>query len=663
MLCLTALGLPGSAQGQSPESWNADAVLDLVQRARDARRTQAVDSAFQSYEAMADGYVYFYLDRPGSEERTLVKTDQIAVEVFWEAPTRTGQRIVGLRDEKSLPTNINYHLDHLTVVQDDFGDLIRLGDGDEVGAVLHPMAAASSDFYDFALGDSISIRYGGAEEVRVYRILVRPRFPEGPGFVGSVFVDRASASIVRMNFTFTPASYIDPYLDYIRISLDNSLWMGRHWLPYRQEVEIRRELPVLDFMAGSIIRGRWTVGDYEFNRGFPESYRGSRSVIAVPESERRAYSFRRGLFDDLDEAGLAPGPSIAEVRAQARQLIQDRYLSGLSPLRLHAGSSSDLLRYDRSEGLFVGAGLALQPTGDLRIRITGGYAIGREAGSVSVVATGGSSTNVPEFGVHWDRLEDIGPAGAASGLVASSAASAGVADYRDPWFSRGVQLRIADPDERAAVSFRWEDHRSARDVVSDDPDERRPLRAIDDGIMGAIDGRLSFALPKGGTGRLAATLGRLEDRTFTTTSATATWSGTHRSSGWAWLAETNAGWASGEAPAQSLYLLGGRGTFPGTPYRSMEADRYVLVRGELTRPLLAPWLSVRLFGSVGTASLTPDRALPSGWTGRDSDGPAGSLGAGLSLGWDAIRIDIARGAPRGRWELIFSVASRLRPWL
>ena len=95
--------------------------------------------------------------------------------------------------------------------------------------------------------------------------LVRPRKYNLPDLIGSVFLDRGTSSIVRMNFTFTPASYVDPYLDYIRISLDNSLWEGKYWLPYRQEAELRRELPELDFMAGSIIRGRYGIGGHEFH--------------------------------------------------------------------------------------------------------------------------------------------------------------------------------------------------------------------------------------------------------------------------------------------------------------------------------------------------------------------------------------------------------------
>ena len=73
---------------------------------------------------------------------------------------------------------------------------------------------------------------------------------------------------------------MDPHLDYIRISLDNSLWEGRYWLPHRQEAELRRELPQLDFLAGSIIRGRWEVGEYEFNAPIPDFFFSGPPVTA-----------------------------------------------------------------------------------------------------------------------------------------------------------------------------------------------------------------------------------------------------------------------------------------------------------------------------------------------------------------------------------------------
>ena len=79
---------------------------------------------------------------------------------------------------------------------------------------------------------AISFPAVGNEPVRVYEVEVRPKDMGRPGFLGSIFLDQRSGAIVRMNFTFTAASYVDSYLDYIRISLDNSLLrvLCRTWI-------------------------------------------------------------------------------------------------------------------------------------------------------------------------------------------------------------------------------------------------------------------------------------------------------------------------------------------------------------------------------------------------------------------------------------------------
>jgi hypothetical protein len=135
-------GAPCTAAAQEA-GWNSSRALELIRRARERRALPLADSLLRSYQSRADGRVYFYLDRRNSDARTLVKTDQIALEVFWAAPNLTKQRIVGLRDESRLPNRMRYHLDHLTVVQNEFGDAIRLGDGDEVSDVPHPAAPGS----------------------------------------------------------------------------------------------------------------------------------------------------------------------------------------------------------------------------------------------------------------------------------------------------------------------------------------------------------------------------------------------------------------------------------------------------------------------------------------------------------------------------------------
>jgi hypothetical protein len=61
--------LPLSLAGQD-SPWNDARVLELVGRARTLRSAAVVDSSFQSYQATARGYVYFFFDRPDRPERT-----------------------------------------------------------------------------------------------------------------------------------------------------------------------------------------------------------------------------------------------------------------------------------------------------------------------------------------------------------------------------------------------------------------------------------------------------------------------------------------------------------------------------------------------------------------------------------------------------------------
>ena len=659
------MALAGAAYAQDP-SWNDPSVLDLVGRARAVRSSAAVDSSFRSYQAQARGYVYFFVDRPDSGDRTLVKADQVALDVYWQAPSSTKQVIVGQRDQRLLPTDIRYHLDHLTVVQDDFGDSIRMGDGDEVEAVPHPVGPGSESVYDFLLADSLSISYaGGAEEILVYQVRVRPRDLERPGYVGTIFLDRATAAIVRMSFSFTPASYVDPYLDYIRISLDNSLWLGRHWLPYRQEVEIRREIPVLDFMAGSVIRAQFDIRDYDFETALPLSLFAGPRVGQVSPAARAAFTFDRGLLDDIEDQGLALPPSLAEVRAEVAQVVEDQAMSGLDGLRFYFAAVSEAARYNRAEGLRVGAGFTIRPGGGLMTRVSGGYSFGRERPSGLVSLSRRSVRVVPTLDLYWDALADVGGYPGASTLENTISAASGQKDYTDPFFKRGVALTLGGADAGGlSVTARWEEHRSGQDVVSSDSatTEFRPVLTIDEGALGALSVNAPVGLPGGGVMSLVGEIGRLETRTFGSLTGEAVWEIPALNRAWHAEVSLGGGAVTSEAPAQTLYLLGGRWTLPGHDYRAFAGDRFWLLKGEVTVPVYAPYVGVRAIGAVG-ATYLGSRSLPADWIVQDSNGLRGSVGAGLSFGWDAMRVDVARGVRGGGWEALFSVAKQFRDWL
>ena len=103
----------------------------------------------------------------------------------------------------------------------------------------------------------------------VREVQVRPRSFKQPLVVGTLFLDTQSAQLVRFRFSFTPAAYLDRQLEDISIVLENSLYEHRYWLPYRQEVEIRRRSNWLDFPARGIIRGRWEIDGYDLNLALP----------------------------------------------------------------------------------------------------------------------------------------------------------------------------------------------------------------------------------------------------------------------------------------------------------------------------------------------------------------------------------------------------------
>jgi hypothetical protein len=667
LLLLTVLLATPALAAQEP-GWDDARVLQLVRRAQARRAETSADTALASYQADARGYVYFYLDRRDTGDRTLVKTDQVALDVYWKAPAFSKQRIVGLRDEKKLPTNINYHLDHLSVVQDNFGERIRLGDGDEVRDVLHPAARGSEAFYRFRVADSLSIRLpGAAEPVRVYEVRVRPRDMDQPAFLGSVFVDQRRGDLVRMDFTFTPSSYVDRYLDYINISLDNGLWKERFWLPNQQQVEIRRQLPELDFPAGGVIRATMRVSNYRFNQPIADDFFRGPKVVAVPQTQREAFAFEQGLYEELREQGIGPDTELAEVRRQAMELARARMLSGLPASRLDVGTASETLRYGRAEGAVVGAGLAFRPSEGLAARVRGGYAFGAEHALAEAGASWSMGAAALDATAYYNLPRDVGVAPAASGVVNTLSALLAGEDYTDPYYVRGGELRLRAPlapGWTLSAAGRAEVHRSAA-LTSDFSllgDGFRRVAGIDRGtLLGATLGArrtIPSDVAAGWGAGVALDAGRLDgedaDRGFLRPRVDAQWlrRWTPRDA----LLELDgaAGTAWGDLPRQGLFLLGGRGTVPGFRFRSFGGDRFALARATASAELAAPWLRGRLLGAAGwtDAGDAGERSLAA-WPSRTTDGVRASIGAGLGIFYDIVRVDLARGLGRdGRWEVI-----------
>lgn len=671
-LALAALlTVAGPARAQAPDDWNAPRALELIERARQRRAEPDADSALVNYRASAGGYVYFYLDRKDSEERTLVKVDQIALEVYWGAPSHTKQRIVGLRDAKKLPNNIHYHLDHLTVVQNEFDDRIRMGDGDEVRDVLHPAAPGADSVYDFRLADSLSLHLPGAREpVRVYEIEVRPGRLDRPALIGSVFLDRGTAAIVRMSFTFTPASYVDPRLDYIRVSLDNGLWEGRYWLPNEQKLEIRRQVPELDFPAGGVIRGVLRIGDYRFNQELPAGFFLGSRVVALPRSLRESYDFAAGIFEGLDDEGITAPTELAALRRQAAELVGQRYLSGLPRLRIFLPSASSVLRYNRAEGVFLGAGASYIPGEATRLDVSGGFATG--PGHLSTAASLrhdlDERTRV-RLRAERHGLRDVGMRPGTAGVLNTLHAAVAGEDHLDPYYATGlgveVERRLAGA-WRADFDLSYERHTSGLleepAALLDGTARFRPVRAVDEGsLLGARIALLrseSADRASDWSGKLALEGGAFEGEAFLR--PTLEFSASRRSADRRTTVELRgaAGLAAGEVPAQRLFLFGGRATLPGYEYRGFAGDRFALAELEASREIIGPWIRLRALSATGWTDFG-SASLPAGWNAGPTGGARTSVGIGLGLVYDVLRLDLVRGLNGGEQQVILSVNPRL----
>lgn len=654
-------------------AWNSPKALALVEEARARRLRPRSDSGLRNYHTPARGYVYFFLDRNASPEKTLVKVDQLALDVYWAAPNLTKQKIVGMRDVSRLPNKMYYHLDHLTVVQNEFADIIQLGEGDEVRTVLHPAAPGAETMYQYRVADSLTLRLPGNEKpVEVYELAVRPKNVKAPAFIGSMYVDQRTGAIVRMTFTFTRASYVDRRLDYINVSLENGLFEGQYWLPHEQRIEIRRQVPELDFPAGAVIRGVFRIGPYELNQPLPPGIFTGPPIEASTESERKSFPFEEGIYADLNDAGLAPPPDMAALRAQAAQLVRQRYLSGLPKLRLHLGPASSAFRYDRAEGFYLGGGATWAPAGTFRLDGMVGYATSAQRvsflGDARASLSKGTELRASLFA---NALRDIGLRPAVAGALNTLSSAFLGTDYLDPYRESGGAFEASHPLGPWTASLRLAAARQKSAWLAESTaifrssTPFRPVRPIDEGTALSARASLGRVADESGSfgwgGTLALEQGSVEGRAFTRPTLQA--SLLAGSKGHRTMARLNAeaGAVLGTVPAQRLFLIGGPGTLPGYDIRSFAGDRFALGNVELTRDLFPPFVRLRATASAGWTGFGSSKQ-PAGWTDATTTGRLKtSVGAGVGLGWDIVRLDLARGlSTGGRWQLVLSVHPELR---
>ncbi|MDB4908670.1 MAG: hypothetical protein JWO05_3454 [Gemmatimonadetes bacterium] len=687
--CLLGVMLP--CRAASAQLWNDPRTRDLVDSAVARRARQLADTGLVDYQATAHGYLTF-LAQVGERFRLppkILKADELALEVYWKAPNLSKQRIIGRRDTLLLPTDIAYHRDHLGIVQNNFPDIIRLGDGDEVADVPHPLSVIGRQLYDFHIADSLRIQLPG-RAIEVYEVKVRPKNDRDARVVGALYVEQGSAQVVRMAFSFTHAAFLDKQLQELSIVLENGLVGARFWLPRRQEIEIKREGTFMDWPVTGIIRGRWEIGDYTLNRGYVAQGFGGDEIVAAPAAEQKAHVWESlRVLDSLPgDVKLATNDDVRAVQEEARALVRAKALERPQGARLSARNVSDFVQFNRAEGLSLGAGTLLRPGAGITLAVRGRYglddkrakwesrlALQRARYELSVAGVSGlgeagdeversrliNSFAAQEFGSDWSdpyRVERL-ELGATMPLYRGVWGVGLFAERGRPVAVRAVSATRSFGEtlnggnrsllgaqaflERQFDSGRWQWQESGRAMLANlDADVRMP--GIDNIGSGSIlhpmlrlSGSASGSRPFGDQSLVLRTTGTL----------------------------VRAGADENGVPSYDLAYAGGATSAPGYEYHELSGTLLLTQRVEWQSSVPFPSFSLGRFGRspsrvkvapyAHVAVLGGSRLVRSGYSARES-GAYPSVGMAVYSPFDFLRLDVARGLRGGRWMISLDVA-------
>jgi hypothetical protein len=692
------------ARAASAQTWNDPRTRALVERATARRAQQLADTGLTDYQATAHGYVTF-LAQLGEGFLTppkIVKADELELEVYWRAPNLSKQRIVGRRDTLLLPTDISYHRDHLGIVQNNFPAIIRIGEGDEVRDVPHPLSPAGLNEYDFALADSFAIG-SGAQRISVYEVKVRPKNDRLARVVGAVYIDPSEGQVVRMSLSFTRAAFLDNALEELSVVLENRLVGGRFWLPSRQEIEIRRSGTWLDYPVRGIIRGRWEIGDYRFNTAPSIAlFTTGPEIVQASPAELRRHVWTGKILDSLPpDVRAVTDADVQRVQAEARELVRSQALARAQRVTLSARSVSDFARFNRVEGFAVGDGISKQFGGGVSASARARYGIDdrQTKGSATLAIRRPNGSAFRLFAMR--EFRDVGDVAERSTVINSFAAQEFGSDYTDPYLVRAVGAGadlVSGGGLRARLtgSYEWQSplRVAARPVSgvyeatipADDTHASRFALEIDRpptlsflGTELELHAEVRFRVPytRGFTGTSAP------DRKTVRGSVTANVErpfGESRLVTATTLAAVGAREDTG-LPAQELVYLGGPTSGPGYDYHSFVSTSGFSEHVEWRVP--APFIPFSLgrFGHVpGRGSIAPFAHVigVSSYRATECVSPAAtqisgifaarfaceglvgglypSVGVGYLTPFNLLRLDVARGLRHGRWTFSIDVS-------
>ena len=283
------------AQTPSPDSttppYSSPDVQHLVERAM-ARR-HAGDSAVADYRARIHYRLTVALGRRRWAQAPAAAVEEQVADVQWQRPNDLRVDVVGRRSlARSQDLQLSSVWDRPWFVPRAVDDSVRIfSDEFPATGALHPLAATGPEWYRYTLSSGLSVAPGQGRALRLLRVDVTPR-RTGPALIaGQMWIDSATADVVRLTFRYVGTGlWVKPdgttrsdsssarrrnaFANQI-VSIDADLEYGlqdaRYWMPHRQVILGRVRIPVVSDLVIPF-SAVTTFEDFEINTGRPVAF-------------------------------------------------------------------------------------------------------------------------------------------------------------------------------------------------------------------------------------------------------------------------------------------------------------------------------------------------------------------------------------------------------
>ncbi len=307
-------------QTPSPDTtspYSSPEVRHLIERAM-ARRRQG-DSAVTDYRARIRYRLTVGVGRRRWAEVPTAAVEEQVADVQWQRPNDLRVDVVGRRFRSwGEWLELSSVWDRPWFVPRGVDDSVRIFSNDfPAHGALHPLAQSGPEWYRYALATSLAVGGGPGGTLRLLRVDITPR-RTGPALIaGQMWVDSATAEVVRLTFRYvgtalwavpegdrradsSEARKINRFANDIA-SVDADLEYGledrRYWMPRRQVISGRVRIPIVGDLVVPF-RATTTFEEIEVNTGRPVVFE-----VPLPDStkapkDREAERARRDSLRD-----------------------------------------------------------------------------------------------------------------------------------------------------------------------------------------------------------------------------------------------------------------------------------------------------------------------------------------------------------------------------